>query len=365
MPQHDAVVVGGGFFGASIACYLKRKMGSVVLVEQEKSLLSRASYANQARVHNGYHYPRSLNTACRSHANFAPFVADFRDAVVSDFTKLYCIARMDSKVSPRQFERFCDIVGAPWKPARPDHRALFNPRLIEAVYEVTEYAFNSEILRQRLERELEQSGVEVRLGAKVEHVDATATEARVQLAGGEELHTRYVFNCTYAGLKRIPGLSEHCRTSVKLELAEMALIEPPPELNKIGITVMCGAYFSTMPFPARGLYTLSHVRYTPHGSIGGAEAEAKDPYELMRQYKGGSKALHMILDSKRYLPCLERAKVVDSLFEMKAILTRNEIDDGRPILMERSDSAKSIYSVMGGKLDNIYDVMERLAQEGF
>ena len=26
---------------------------------------------------------------------------------------------------------------------------------------------------------------------------------------------------------------------------------------------MCGPFFSAMPFPARGLHTLSHVRYTP------------------------------------------------------------------------------------------------------
>ena len=55
----DAVVIGGGFYGASIAIYLAKNRGlkKVVLVEKEKKLLTRASYNNQARVHNGYHYP--------------------------------------------------------------------------------------------------------------------------------------------------------------------------------------------------------------------------------------------------------------------------------------------------------------------
>jgi len=43
---------------------------------------------------------------------------------------------------------------------------------------------------------------------------------------------------------------------------------------------------------------------------------------------------------------------------------RNEIDDGRPILMERSQSAPGIYSIMGGKIDNIYDIIERLEADG-
>ena len=67
----DAVVVGGGFFGCKIAIELRRRgFSHVVLCERESALMRRASYANQARVHNGYHYPRSLVTAERSRRNF-------------------------------------------------------------------------------------------------------------------------------------------------------------------------------------------------------------------------------------------------------------------------------------------------------
>jgi hypothetical protein len=44
----------------------------------------------------------------------------------------------------------------------------------------------------------------------------------------------------------------------------MALVEVPEPVRGLGITVMCGPFFSVMPFPPRGLHTLSHVRYTPH-----------------------------------------------------------------------------------------------------
>lgn len=363
--MYDAAVVGGGFFGCSIACHLARRMKSVVLFEQGEGLFGRASYANQARIHNGYHYPRSLNTAYRSHANFATFVQDYREAVVSDFTKLYCVSRHDSKVTPRQFERFCDIIGAPWKPARQEHVRLFDKRLIEAVYEVTEYAFNSTILRQIAERQLALAGVEVRTATSVESVETDGRTARIHLAGGGEEQSRYVFNCAYAGMKYIPGLSEHCRTAIKVELTEMALITPPPELADVGVTVMCGPFFSVMPFPPRGLHTLSHVRYTPHCSWVESDASAMDPRRAVGSYAGGSRSRYMLNDSQRYLPGLAKAKIVDSLWETKAILLRNELDDGRPILMERSETAPNVYSIMGGKLDNIYDVIQRLSAEAF
>ena len=306
----------------------------------------------------------SLHTAYRSRMNFQSFVNDFPECVVSNFTKLYCIGRSHSNVTPGQFERFCNIIGAPWKPARAEHVNLFNSELIEAVYEVREYAFHSDILRDTLRRKLDRAGVEVRLNSHVEKVEARRDMSRLILSGGAEIETKYIFNCTYAGLKHIHGLSAHCQTLLKQEITEMALIQPPDEIRNLGITVMCGPFFSTMPFPPLSLHTLSHVRYTPHCSWIDSGQDSPDPYQAMKAYSKKTKAYHMLKDAQRYLPALAGARIVDSIFEVKTLLVRNEIDDGRPILMERSESVNTVYSIMGGKLDNIYDVIRRLRADG-
>jgi len=348
----DAVVIGGGFFGCSIALYLKQRLKSVVLIEQEPALFQHASYVNQARIHAGYHYPRSLYTAYRSRVNVESFVKDYPECVVSNFTKLYAIARHHCKVSPHQFERFCSLIGAPLKPAPARLGKLFNPALIEAVYEVQEYAFDSDILRDSLRKRLDREGVELMLNTRL---DAVEPGPRLLLNDGRELEARYVFNCTYAGLNRF------CKTPLKFELAEIALIQPPEELRELGITVMCGPFFSTMPFPPRGLHSLSHVRYTPHYAWTGQDL---DPYQVLRQHTKESHALHMLKDARRYAPTLAGATIVDSLFEVKTLLVQNEIDDGRPILMERNATIPGVYAVMGGKIDNIYDVMDELTRTG-
>jgi glycine/D-amino acid oxidase-like deaminating enzyme len=52
--NHPVVVIGGGFYGCSIAEFLANHGVQVVLLEQASELLTRASYNNQARLHGGY-----------------------------------------------------------------------------------------------------------------------------------------------------------------------------------------------------------------------------------------------------------------------------------------------------------------------
>lgn len=158
-PQQTAVVIGGGFYGAAIAVYLAKQRGlkRVLLIEREPALLMRASYNKQARVHNGYHYPRSFTTAYRSRVNLPKFVRDWPDAIKQDFTKLYAIARRNSKVTAKQFERFCRDIGSSIEPAEPALKALFEPRLIEDVFLVQEYAFDTTRLADWAQRELKKA----------------------------------------------------------------------------------------------------------------------------------------------------------------------------------------------------------------
>lgn len=364
----DAVVIGGGFYGAAIAVYLARQRGmkQVTLIERESSLLSRASYNNQARVHNGYHYPRSFTTAYRSRVNLPKFVQDWPEAVKQDFTKLYAIARRNSKVTANQFERFYREIGAKIELASPALRSLFEPRLIEEVFLVEEYAFDSTQLARWAIRELQESGVRIRLDTQAVAIANSPNQSlNITLAPNgkdrEQISARYVFNCTYSGLNQFGGDFPGTRTALKQEITEMALMRMPPTLSDLGITVMDGPFFSVMPFPARGLHTVSHVRYTPH--LHWADDPNTNPYQKLNSYQRDTRVDRMIRDIGRYLPSVLGSEYVDSLFEVKTILSKNEGDDGRPILFEKHETLPGCYSILGGKIDNIYDVLEKLETE--
>ncbi|MBA1288774.1 FAD-dependent oxidoreductase [Pseudomonas japonica] len=364
----DAVVIGGGFYGAAIAIYLAKSRGfkNVTLIERDRGLLQRASYNNQARVHNGYHYPRSFTTAYRSRINFPRFVKDWPSVVKADFTKLYAIARRNSKVTSKQFERFCREIGAEIKVASAPAKSLFEKKLIEEVYEVQEYAFDSTKLASWAAEELKSLGVSVRTQTKCIAVSQLAngglvTEIMSADRGAELIKTRYVFNCTYSGLNQLKGDFPGSKLALKHEITEMPLLQVPNCLERIGITVMDGPFFSLMPFPARQLHTLSHVRYTPH--MHWPDETGVDPYLKLSDYRRDSRVDWMIRDVQRYLPCISSAVHVDSLYEIKTVLTKNESDDGRPILFEKHTGLPGCFSVLGGKIDNIYDVIEKLDAE--
>lgn len=361
----DAVVIGGGFYGVTIANYLARctPLTRIALIERESTLLTRASYHNQARVHNGYHYPRSYTTAYRSRINMPKFVADFQSAIKKDFVKLYAIARQNSKVTPKQFVRFCQEINAKIQPADRVFQELFDPRLIEAVYAVEEYAFDANILRDLAKEQLRESKVEIKCNTKVNSITKKSDNNLTVLTDEHQLSCRYVYNCTYSELNQISGDFGGIITGLKHELTEMALLNLPENLKGIGITVMDGPFFSLMPFPPRDLHTLSHVRYTPH--LYWKDEIDKSPYQKLSVYNKATHADRMIRDVQRYFPAIQQKQYVDSLFEVKTLLVKNEGDDGRPILFEQNPQLPGCYSVLGGKIDNIFDVLEKLNDQTF
>ncbi|MCG7588651.1 FAD-dependent oxidoreductase, partial [Photobacterium sp. OFAV2-7] len=157
----DIAIIGGGFFGVYIAEFYALIGKRVALIEMNNDLMQRASYVNQARVHNGYHYPRSILTALRSRISFPRFVDEFQDCISNDFEKYYMTANLLGKVSANQFKKFCDRIGAPCDVAPEKVRKLVNPKLIDAVFSTREYAFDSEKLKKIMIDRIRNAGVQV------------------------------------------------------------------------------------------------------------------------------------------------------------------------------------------------------------
>lgn len=168
-----------------------------------------------------------------------------------------------------------------------------------------------------------------------------------------------VLNCTYSRLNKLLLASGLPPLYLKHELTEMALVEVPDEVRGRSFTMMCGPFFSIMPFPPLGLYTLSHVRYTPHCEwfdVGGRPY--RDPYAYFEADPKRTRFAHMIRDVARYAPCLGKCRYVDSIWEVKTVLPKSEVDDSRPVLYRRDCGLAGLTCLMGGKIDNIYDIME-------
>lgn len=363
MQRYDVVIIGGGFFGCSLALHLKTPKNKVLVLEKENDLMTHASYNNQARVHGGYHYSRSLLTALRSRVNLTDFMEEYGDVVDRSFDKYYAISRTFSKVSARHFFLFCKRIGAEIEKPPAAARKLFDDNLIEDVFKVREYAFDSLKLRAIIRQKLDKAGVEVRFATEAESLKQTADGIQLtvtDLASGNQsqILTPRVFNCTYAHINKLHHTSGLPFTPLKHELTEMALVDVPDELRNVGITVMDGPFFSIMPFPSRGLHTLSHVRYTPHVEWHDKEGSWRNGHRFLRDNLPPTAFQKMAADAQRYVPAVGKSTYIDSLWEVKTVLTASEQDDSRPILFSQNHGGIAGYTVvMGGKIDNIRDVL--------
>jgi hypothetical protein len=174
------------------------------------------------------------------------------------------------------------------------------------------------------------------------------------------LKAQYVFNCTYSQLNALHRNSDLPVIPLKHEFTEMALLEVPDVLQHVGMTVMCGPFFSVMPFPPRRLHTLSHVRYTPHVSWMENDKPVRDATTTFAMFPRSTAYPYMLRDAARYLPVLWECIYRDSIWEVKTVLPQSEVDDSRPILYRKDHGMKNYTAIMGGKIDNIYDVLSEL-----
>ncbi len=363
----DILIIGAGFYGLYLGEYLSRHFPRVIVCERGPDALQRASYHNQARVHNGYHYPRSVLTAVRSRVNFPRFLAEFRPAIDADFQKVYAIARHGSKTSAEQYYQVMKRIGAPIDPASREISRLFDRALVEGVFQTTEYAFNSTVLKEIMLERVRRAKVDVRCQTEVVAVEPSpdgSLAVRLRGAAGEtQVQAGQVFCCTYSQLNQ-PAAGVLRPIPLKHELTELALVAVPPELRNYGITMMDGPFFSCMSFPARQLHSLSHVRYTPHGHWYDGGPDYRPAYEIFDALPKETAYQHMVRDAARYVPLMKRCEYRGSLWEVKTLLPRSETDDSRPILFRpHYEGLRNYHLVMGGKIDTVYDVLDVMARQ--
>jgi glycine/D-amino acid oxidase-like deaminating enzyme len=358
-------VIGGGFYGLRIATMTAGAGRSTVLFEREHRFLARASFVNQARVHGGYHYPRSVLTAMRARAHYTRFRREFSDAIDADFRHIYAIARHQTKVRAQEFAELCRRIDAPLAPAPKALADQFDANAVERAFLAEEAVFDAHKLADRAIDDALSAGARCLPGAEVVALEpGSVRRLRLRWNTGTDsgvTEADWVVSATYSALNEVLAQSGLELIPLIHELTEVAIVRPPDAMRGYGVTVMDGPFWSCIPFPALGAYSLTHVRYTPHVRW---RSDQPDAAEIARsaapKLTRSSHAPLMQRDAERFLPFMRDARHMTSLWETKTVLPRSADDDGRPILVRRHDDAPGLVSVLGGKIDSVYDVEDEL-----
>lgn len=369
---YDKIIIGAGLYGLYAANFCGSKGEKILVLEHDEAPFERATYINQARVHMGYHYPRSYSTAKKSADYYDKFSRDFDFAIKDDFEKIYAISKNFSWTNSKQFEKFCKDSEIPCKVINTED--YFKKETIEGSFLSKESTYDAKILLHYFLTEIDKNKeTELLFGSRIKTIEKRNNLFEVVLEKGSTFSAPFILNATYASVNQILSKLNFDQIAIKYELCEVILCKVSPNLKNVGITVMDGPFFSLMPFGKTGLHSLTAVSYTPHKTsydslptfdcqqhsnntcspkqLGNCNTCIAKPKTAWNYMKG---------IAEKYLKEDISIEYVSSLYSIKPILKASEIDDARPTVIKKHSSKPTFISLLSGKINTVYDLNQVL-----
>jgi glycine/D-amino acid oxidase-like deaminating enzyme len=320
-----AAVVGAGVYGATIAVELARAGHQVDLYERHRDLLGGATRQQQARLHSGFHYPRSLPTALAAKADAQAFAVRFPGAVNRRNAHYYAIASEGSLTGADEYLAFCEQLDAGAQVCKP-------PSLLAGVdvcVRVPEALVNVTALREQLRAELRQAKVRFRPPADV---------------NPGKLDHDLVVVATYGRGWPAPLRFEVCEVVMVLGLTAHAFTS---------FVVLDGESGCSLdPLPTARGHLLYHVTESVHAANEGLTAEIPGHLAPLLDRgvvpTGGSRVRAVLAGARRHFPALAGATYAGSLFTVRAVLPGVDATDERPTRLLRDGH---LVHVLAGKID--------------
>ncbi len=376
MEYYDRIIIGAGLYGLYSALYCCKKGQNVVVLECDDAPFTRATYINQARVHQGYHYPRSISTALKSAGYFERFNRDYSFCINKEFDQIYATSCQYSWTSGKQFKDFCKAANIPCEELHASN--YFNEGMCDGAFKTREYTYDAMILRDYYLGELENYGnsFTIKYGVKINLIEKHAKVFVIGTENGDRYESSFVLNATYAGTNQVLKLAGFEKFGIKYELCEIILCDVNEKLKNIGFTVMDGPFFSIMPFGKTGYHSLTSVTFTPHTT----SFDTVPTFSCQKMSHGYCSEMrlgncnncpakpptafpYMANLAEKYLLEDYKFTQVQSLFSMKPILMSSEIDDSRPTVIRVYSSNPTFVGVLSGKINTVYDLDEVLEND--
>lgn len=370
--MQDKIIIGAGLYGLYSALYCGKKHENVLVIEKDDQAFKRATYINQARVHMGYHYPRSYSTAIKSANYFEKFNKDYGFSILTEFDQIYATSKHFSWTNAKQFKKFCDNAKIMCEEVPTDK--YFNSDMCDGAFLTEEYTYDAHILRDFLLKEISKySNIQIKYSTDITKIYKQNTVYTIVDSNKNEYSAPFILNSTYASTNEINKLLGFEPFKIKYELCEIILCEVNDEFKNTGITVMDGPFFSIMPFGKTGYHSLTSVTFTPHQTsydelpTFGCQARSNGfctPERLGNCNDCPAKPVSawesMSTMARKYLKDKYQFKYVKSLYSMKPILMASEIDDSRPTVIKKYSNNPTFVSVLSGKINTVYDLEEIL-----
>ncbi|HVW96657.1 MAG TPA: FAD-dependent oxidoreductase [Mucilaginibacter sp.] len=342
------LIIGAGIFGASAATIIADKNNEIDLIEAEGDIMQMASRVNHNRIHLGYHYLRSIQTAEQSMEGLLSFLFNYGKAVIHQLPNYYAIAKEGSKTTPAEFLNFCDNVGIGYDSEYPDKKFL-DPDKIEECFKVPEPVWDYDKLKKIIKQNLRKSKVNLIFNARCTGLKKLANGMFEAEYNNQKTKYDIVINASYSGLNTINGF---LGVGQKKLLFENVLI---PVFNyktpALGLTVMDGPFCSVMP---RGSVKNEFLLYNVRESVIGSELSATRP-DYKDDPTADKHSEQLIYDqSALFMPFLKA--VNHRGYHRTTRVVYENSDDARLTELYTFPEVKNYFSILSGKVTTCIQV---------
>ena len=336
-----ALVVGGGIFGTTAAVALAHDGYQVELHEELEDVMMAASDINQYRLHKGYHYPRSKETAQECLKGLKTFKRKYESCVVNgNIEHHYAISSKESKVTPSKYLEFLNEMDLPYKRIEPIKNT-------DITIKVEEELFDNYKLYESVRDKLWSSGVEVLKNKTTTKDDFKGYDV--------------VVIATYAKLNDL--LEKKKR--YQYELCEKPVVKLPKKYKGKSIVIMDGPFMCLDPYGDEN-HVLGNVKHAIHCWNNGTEAFW--PHEYTDYLNKGviknpkhTKIDKFIETGKKFFKDFDKLKHIGSMYTIRTVLADRDHDDARPTLVNHEGG--NVYSLFSGKIDTCVDSANELVRK--
>lgn len=283
-------VLGGGFYGCHIAVELIRAGHEIELHEVQGRIFGGASGKIPARLHLGFHYPRSKKTrdACQKHV--PEFMEHYRRFTKTVRTNIYAIAENSSMVD---YPQYVDTLNGEVSFSEIQDLQAFGLKNVEGAVLTSERHIITDDVKTYFERTLARNIVYRKEAGTVDSPDYDLTVDATFCANDS------------AGIDRY-------------EPCVVGLLGGPTD---VAVTIMDGPFSSLYPWnEKRGLSSLSSAKWTPFSKKCKTWEEAKYILDHLSREEIRDQAYGMFADLAQYYPTLKRDyHFVDSMVSIRAM----------------------------------------------
>ena len=333
-------VIGAGIFGVTSALKLDNDF-DVTLFEKNDDILQNASSINQYRLHRGYHYPRSVDTAISAKHGTETFLEEYPCELEAS-NQHYAIASFGSKVTSDDYESFMDSVGLDYEEVVSD---LLADTSIEKLYKVNEGLFDPCKLYDLCNEKLNNSEI-TRL-------------TNCEFTKDNESEFDYIVNATYSNLNQ----NSEKQSDYQFEICEKPLIRLPEKYKGIGIVIMDGPFMCIDPYSDTDYHVVGNVVHAIHHTNTGKMPEIPKKFERLLN-KGIVKNPSITKWNKfketlnDFFTDVDDVEHIGSMYTIRTVLSNRDYDDARPSIVDKE--SKSKYLIFSGKISTAVDTANEL-----